>query len=115
MEDPILQTKITTLQALEIRVGTILTAVDFPEARNPAIKLTIDFGTRGILHSSAQITQRYDPARLVGTQVIAVVNFPPRLIAGFRSECLVLGAAGEQGDVVLIRPEQPVTNGQIIA
>jgi tRNA-binding protein len=98
-------------EKVEIRVGTILTADRFPEARNPAYKLTVDFGPLGVKQTSAQITRRYDPARLTGRQVLAVTNFPPKKIAGFRSEVLVLGAVPEDGDVVLIAPDAEVGNG----
>ncbi|QHW33868.1 chaperone CsaA [Paenibacillus rhizovicinus] len=99
---------------LDIRVGTVIQAEPFPEARKPAIKLTIDFGDLGVKRSSAQITQRYDAEGLVGSQVVAVVNFPPRRIAGFVSEALVLGGVPEEGDVVLLRPDEPVRNGTAI-
>ncbi len=96
---------------LDIREGTVLEAKLFAKARKPAYQLTIDFGQElGIRRSSAQITEVYTPEMLVGTQVLAVVNFPPRQIADFMSEVLVLGTYSSQG-VVLIRPDQPVQNG----
>ncbi|MBF8377429.1 chaperone CsaA [Alicyclobacillus mali] len=99
-------------QKLDIRIGTVVRAEPFPEARKPAIKLWIDFGADlGVRSSSAQITRRYTPEQLVGRQVVAVTNFPPRRIAGFSSEVLVLGALPEEGDVVLLKPDVPVPNG----
>ena len=98
--------------ALDIRVGTVVEAAPFPEARKPAIRLVIDFGSGiGQLQSSAQLTKHYEPAELVGRQVVAVVNFPPRRIAGYRSDVLVLGAMPAADDVILLAAERPVANG----
>lgn len=98
-------------EKIDIRVGTIIGAGDFPKARKPSYQLTIDFGELGIKRSSAQITKFYTTDRLVGQQVIAVVNFPPKQIANFVSECLVLGIYDENNDVVLLQPQQKVSNG----
>lgn len=102
-------------EKVEMRVGTILEAADFPAARNPAYQLRIDFGEHGIKYSSAQITDLYDREQLVGRQVIAVLNFPPKQIANFFSECLVLGLVGEGKVVTLLQPERSVPNGQRVA
>ena len=96
----------------EMRIGTILDANDFPEARKPAFQLVIDFGAEiGIRKSSAQITKRYSKEDLVGKQIVAVVNFPKKQIGKFMSECLVLGAMGEEGDVILLAPDCKIENG----
>jgi tRNA-binding protein len=97
---------------IEIRVGTIVAAEQFPEARRPALKLTIDFGSKlGLKSSSAQLTRHYDATSLIGGQIAAVVNFPPKQIGKFMSQVLVLGFPDAEGAVVLIRPERPVPNG----
>lgn len=106
---------IEEFNAIDMRIGTVVEALPFPEARKPALQLLIDFGSEiGRRRSSAQLTKRYTPADLVGRQVVAVVNFPPRRIAGFASEVLVLGAMPTADDVILLAPDQPAPNGSRI-
>jgi len=98
-------------EKIDIRVGTILEISDFPKAKRPAWQLTVDFGELGIKKSSAQITELYEQQELIGRQVLAVVNFPPKQIANFFSECLVLGVYTDKKEVVLISPDRRVQNG----
>ena len=98
-------------EKVELRVGTIIEVSQFPEARKPAYKLKVDFGPFGIKKSSAQITHLYKPEELVGKQVIGVINFPPKQIGPFRSECLITGFLQEDGSVVLAVPDKPTQNG----
>lgn len=99
---------------VDLRVGTIIEVQDFPEARNPAYQLTIDFGTLGIKKSSAQITTLYKKEELLNRQVVAIVNFPKKQIAKFMSACLVLGAVNGK-DVMLLNPETKVANGSLVS
>jgi tRNA-binding protein len=98
-------------ERVDMRVGVVIDAQEFPEARRPALKLSIDFGPLGVKRSSAQVTDRYTPAALVGRRVVAVVNFPPKRIGPFVSEVLVLGAYGAGGEVILLRPDFEVLPG----
>jgi tRNA-binding protein len=99
-------------EKVEMRIGTITEVNNFPEARKPAYQLTIDFGTAiGILKTSAQITKRYSREDLINRQIVAVVNFPKKQIGKFMSECIVLGAVGEENDVVLLAPDFKIENG----
>ena len=102
----------TDFEKTEMRVGTILAASNFPEARKPAYQLTIDFGNEiGVRKSSAQITKRYQKEDLIGKQIIAVVNFPKKQIGPFMSECLVLGSLGVDDEIVLLTSDMKVKNG----
>ena len=98
-------------EKVEIRVGTIIDAADFPEARKSAYKLTVDFGPFGIKRSSAQVTKHYTKEQLPGRQIVGVINFPPKQVANFMSEFLVTGFADENGDIVLASVDKPVPNG----
>ena len=102
-------------EKIDMRTGTIIEVMDFPKARKPAYKLTIDFGEEiGLKRSSAQVTAHYKKEDLLNRKVIAVVNFPPKQIADFTSECLVLGVYDENKDVILLQPGKPVKNGMKI-
>ena len=102
----------TDFEKVEMRIGTILAVKDFPEARNPAYKIKIDFGSEiGVKKTSAQITQEYNKEELIGKQVVAVVNFPKKQIGNFMSECLLLGSIGNEKEVVLLSSDKPVENG----
>ena len=106
------QIDIAHFDQVDVRVGTVVDAQPFPEARKPSIRLWVDFGGEiGVRQSSAQLTAHYVPDRLIGRQVLAVVNFPSRRIAGFESQVLVLGIPDENGAVVLLRPDLKVPDG----
>ncbi len=96
---------------VEMRIGTVISAEVFIEVRNPAYKITIDFGFLGVKKTSAQITKLYTCQEIIGKQVIAVINFPPKQIANMMSECLILGGLGDDKEVILIQPERNVKNG----
>ncbi|KAB1153185.1 tRNA-binding protein [Tenacibaculum aiptasiae] len=96
---------------VEMRIGTIISAEEFKEVKNPAYKMQIDFGEFGVKKTSAQITKLYTPEELIGNQIIAVVNFPKKQIANMMSECLVLGGIGDNKEVTLIAPERNIKNG----
>jgi tRNA-binding protein len=99
---------------VDVRIGTITEVKEFPKAKKPAYKILIDFGTIGIKKSSAQITELYTKEKLLGKQVIAIINFNPRQIANFISECLILGVYNKDGHVVLLQTSQPIKNGEQI-
>ena len=98
-------------EKIDIRTGTIVDVEEFPKARKPAYRLKIDFGDLGVRKSSAQITSHYTPDQLINRQIVAVVNFPPKQIADFVSECLVMGVYDENKNVILLQPGKPVSNG----
>lgn len=99
---------------VDVRIGTITEVKEFPKAKKPAYQILIDFGTIGIKKSSAQITELYTKEKLLGKQVIAIINFNPRQIADFMSECLILGVYNKDGHVVLLQTSQPIKNGEQI-
>ena len=99
---------------VDVRIGTITEVKEFPKAKKPAYQILIDFGTIGVKKSSAQITEFYTKEKLLGKQVIAIVNFNPRQIANFMSECLILGVYNKDGHVVLLQTSQPIKNGEQI-
>lgn len=101
-------------EKLDVRTGTIMEAWPFEKAKKPAYKLKIDFGKAGIKNSSAQITTLYKTNELIGKQIIAIINFPPKQIADFMSECLILGVYNEQKEIILLQPERQTENGNKI-
>lgn len=104
--------ELEAFEALEVRVGTVVEARDFPSARQPLVRLRLDFGEEtGVLRSAARLEPRYGLEELEGRQVLAVVNLPPRRIAGFTSECLTLGVPDEEGEPILVVPERAVPDG----
>lgn len=108
--EPLSEITWNDFEKIEMRVGTIIEAEVFVEAKKPAYKIRIDFGPYGIRKSSAQVTRLYQPEELIGKQVIAVINFPPKQIANLKSECLIMGVV-DGVDVTLIGPGKPVANG----
>ena len=115
MKDPVAEVTFDEFQRVRIHAGTIVEAVPNPRARVPAYVLRIDFGALGTRTSSAQLTRNYTPEDLVGRQIVAVMNFPPKRVAGVRSEVLVLGTVTEEDGVVLLHPSFPVANGALVA
>jgi tRNA-binding protein len=102
-------------EKVDIRVGTVISVDEFPKANKPAYKLKVDFGTLGMKQTSAQITKLYSKTELEGKQVIAVVNFKPKKIADFISECLILGIVGQDNEVILLTPDKKAKNGDKIS
>jgi tRNA-binding protein len=111
MNDPNSPLTWSEFERVDLRIGTILSAKEFPKARNPAYQIVIDFGELGTRKTSAQVTSLYRADELIGRQVVAVVNFPPKQIANFMSECLILGGLGDDKDVILLKPDRKVVNG----
>jgi tRNA-binding protein len=108
------ETSFEDFTKVDIRIGTITEVKEFPKAKKPAYQILIDFGTIGVKKSSAQITELYTKEKLLGKQVMAIINFNPRQIANFMSECLILGVYNKDGDVVLLQTSQPIKNGEQI-
>ena len=108
------ETSFEDFNKVDIRIGTIKEVKEFPKAKKPAYQILIDFGTIGVKKSSAQITELYTKEKLLGKQVMAIINFNPRQIANFMSECLILGVYNKDGHVVLLQTSQPIKNGEQI-
>ena len=115
MTDPMREATFEEFQRIRIHAGTVVEAAPNPKARVPAYVLRIDFGPFGMRTSSAQLTRNYTPEELVGRQVVAVLNFPAKRVAGVKSEVLVLGAVSDEEGVVLLHPSFPVANGSVVA
>ena len=115
MTDRVPEVTFEEFQRVRIHAGTVVEAAPNPKARVPACVLRIDFGPLGMRTSSAQLTRNYTPEELVGRQVVAVMNFPPKRVAGVKSEVLVLGTVSDEEGVVLLRPTFPVANGTVVA